>query len=172
MPGIFAPARIGEQWLVDGGLVNPVPVSPCRALGADLVIAVNVTGALVSRRQNQERMKVANNDKMDARVAWVEKLINEFPGSLRTTVGDRLRKSNTDLPGYFEVILNSIDIMQHRIVQSRLAGDPPDILLIPRLQHIGLLDFSQADEIIEEGYECVTFMRSALQAVLSRSPSS
>ena len=52
IPGILSPARHADRWLVDGGLVNPVPVSVCRALGADVVIAVNLNGDLVGRHAN------------------------------------------------------------------------------------------------------------------------
>ena len=49
LPGLFSPVRFQERWLVDSGLVDPLPVSLCRALGAEQVIAVNLNGDIVSR---------------------------------------------------------------------------------------------------------------------------
>ena len=82
LPGIFGPVVQGEMKLADGGLVNPVPVSPCRALGADIVIAVNVNGELVSRRRGRDQATAARQDRIDARAAWGGKLLSEISAGL------------------------------------------------------------------------------------------
>jgi NTE family protein len=56
--------------------------------------------------------------------------------------------------------------MQDRITKSRMAGDPPDVLLSPRLGKLGLLEFDRADEAIAEGYESVQRMSTSIQHVL------
>lgn len=166
IPGLVVPGRVGERLLVDGGLVNPVPVSPCRALGADIVIAVNVNGDLVSRHRGRTQAKAARQDRIDARAAWGGKLLNEISSGLGAATLGKLWKADDDQPDIFDVVLGSLDIMQTRIMQSRLAGDPPDILLTPRLKDIGLLDLSRAAEAIEEGRDCVEEMAPALRQLV------
>ena len=147
LPGLFPAINNSNRWLVDGGLVNPVPVSVCKALGADVVIAVNLNGDLVGRHfDNTKRSEKSNNyfgSKMTS-------LMMEYTGSLlpATRGGQRA-------PGLFDAMAGSINITQDRITRSRLAGEPPDILLAPKLSKIGLLEFYRASEAIEEGEKCV-----------------
>lgn len=168
IPGLVVPGRIGGRLLVDGGLVNPVPVSPCRALGADIVIAVNVNGELVSRRRGRDQATAARQDRIDARAAWGGKLLSEISAGLGAAALGKLWKAEDGQPDIFDVVLGSLDIMQTRIMQSRLAGDPPDMLLAPRLKGIGLLDLSRAGEAIEEGRDCVKEMGPALREMVER----
>ncbi len=168
IPGLVVPGRIGERLLVDGGLVNPVPVAPCRALGADIVIAVNVNADLVSRHRRNDRAKAARQDRIDARAAWGRKLLSEISAGLGAGALAKRWKADLDQPDIFEVVLGALDIMQVRIMQSRLAGDPPEMLLAPRLKGIGLLDLSRAAEAIEEGRDCVKDMAPALREVIER----
>ena len=72
-------------------------------------------------------------------------------------------------PGLFDAIAGSVNIAQERITRSRLAGDPPDILLSPKLSHIGLLEFFRAHEAIEEGRRCVQRMLPEIEHVLGAS---
>jgi NTE family protein len=127
MPGLFPAVRVEHRWLVDGGLVNPVPVSVCHALGADVVIAVNLNSGIVGKHADNSRV-----------VAPVEEkgVLGSFKQQAREYT-------------------NSINIFQDRITRSRLAGDPADILLSPKVAHIGMLEFHRADEAIEEGERCV-----------------
>jgi NTE family protein len=152
MPGIFSPSvRDGaDGWLIDGGLVNPVPVSVARALGADVVIAVDLNSELVGRRLTKDSRAVAT--------ATEPAVGAEAPQWLKETVGpvlERMLQPGPDHPGYFEVLANSLNIMQDRITRARLAGDPPDVLLCPRLGEFSWLDFHRAGEAIAEGLACV-----------------
>ncbi|QDW67609.1 patatin [Luteimonas granuli] len=133
LPGLFTPVLYGGRLLVDGGLVNPVPVSLARAMEADVVIAVDLASELPARGAPQGATDAAT----DA-AGW---------------------------PSMMAVIASSIDIMQIRISRSRMAGDPPDAIIRPRVAHIGILDFHRAPEAIEAGRQAV---REALPALRPR----
>ncbi len=157
LPGIFSPARIGDKWVVDGGLSNPVPVSVCRALGAEVIIAVNLNGDLLGRRFEELDPKAAF---APPRVPneFVSRVLNQLPPGLREEaahIAPRLLPHGPSTPGYFDVIANSINIMQDYITRARLAGEPPHVMLLPRLRHIGLMEFNRAKEAIAEGRLCV-----------------
>lgn len=169
LPGIFTPARRNDQWLVDGGLVNPVPVSLCRAIGAEIVIAVNLNGALVGRhlmgrkeRKGKKAQPSTEARLLDKLTAGLKKRATPFVSQWldSTEKGPEVGKK---APGLLDVLAGSINIMQDRITGSRMAGDPSDVMLAPRLAHMGLLEFNRAAEAIEEGRDCVRRMLPALQ---------
>jgi NTE family protein len=146
LPGLFTPVMHQETVLVDGGLVNPVPVSLARALGADIVIAVDLNSDALNRHLNapEETKNVAgktsdNND-------WVDKLKESIRGIMPSA-----EPSSPKLPSILDIMAASINIMQVRISRSRMAGEPPDYIITPKLAHVGLLDFHRAHESIEEG---------------------
>jgi len=155
MPSLFPAIKLNNKWLVDGGLVNPVPVSVCRALGADIVIAVNLNGDIMGRqrRANAEVVKHDNNGV----TGKLTELVREYSGSFfaNANISDQP-------PGLLEAIAHSINITQDRITRSRMAGDPADIVLSPRLADIGLLEVYRANEAIEEGRRCVQRMASEI----------
>ncbi|MEA2116147.1 MAG: patatin-like phospholipase RssA [Thermodesulfobacteriota bacterium] len=151
LPGLFPPIQNQGRWLVDGGLVNPVPVSVCRALGADIVIAVNLTGDIVGKHfitKNQTK-----EDKSDNVFSTLKKSVRSYSDSLFNKIEEK-----DSPPNLLDAISGSINITQDRITRSRMAGDPPDILLSPKLAHIGLLEFYRAKEAIQEGKNCVKRM--------------
>lgn len=152
MPGIFSPTRHDDRWLIDGGLVNPVPVSLARALGADIVIAVDLNSELVGRR-------FSGSSDIDLTASTTAPAVSaQVPQWLMDAVGpilQRVLQAGLDYPSYFEVLANSLNIMQDRITRTRLAGDPPDVLLCPRLGEFSWLDFHRANEAIAEGLACV-----------------
>ncbi|MBE9535984.1 MAG: patatin-like phospholipase RssA [Proteobacteria bacterium] len=166
LPGIFTPVRLDDKWLVDGGLVNPVPVSLCRAMGADIVIAVNLNGNIAGRHfrsiSGPEKKK---NGEPGAEATLMGRVSSDLRQRADSLIG-RLFEGQTDTPGLFDVMAGSINIMQDRVTRSRMAGDPPDIILAPRLSHIGLLEFDRAKEAIEEGMKCVERSMPALQELL------
>jgi len=149
LPGIFPPVLIGGRWLVDGALVNPVPVSAARALGARLVIAVNLNADLFGRGTI-----IANHGSDDSDLASAA----EKPNGLRSMfTGERsLRRQifgRRGRPGLPTVMVEAFNVMQDRITRARLAGDPPDVLISPRLGALGWFDFHRAAEAIEIGAE-------------------
>jgi NTE family protein len=146
LPGLFPPIQNDGRWLIDGGLVNPVPVSICRALGADLVIAVNLNGDIVGKHLAHKPEVEPNFGIADRFI----KNIKEYSAAIMPEFG-----SENKSPGLFDAIVSSVNIMQDRVTRSRMAGDPPDILLAPKLSKIGLLEFHRASEAIEEGEKCV-----------------
>jgi NTE family protein len=163
LPGLFAPSRHDAgRLLVDGGLVNPVPVSLARAMGGDIVIAVNLNGDLIGRHffvhSSDEESDNGEHEDLLGDLEEKDKAVAKWAARLKTGFGVRLdsyisslRKKESPDPGLFDVIAGSIDIMQDRITRSRMAGEPPDIHVTPRLNRIGLMDFDRAHECIEQG---------------------
>ena len=168
LPGLFTPVERDGRWHVDGGLVNPVPVSLCRAMGAEIVIAVNLNGDVVGKHRREQDRDIVAARKQEAETEhqlW-ERFVDTFKNTIKTkkeTWLEELLGSNQDMPGMFDVLAGSINIMQDRITRSRMAGDPPDLMLTPRLAHVGMLEFDRADEVIAEGHACVERMQTALE---------
>jgi NTE family protein len=148
LPGIFSPVQMNERWLIDGALVNPLPVSVCRAMGAQVVIAVNLNGDLLGRtRAPGQRIPRAMGFDLLAEVPHLgQEAPHGFNGWLKKIFG---REHNA--PSLFGVMVQSLNILQDRITRSRLAGEPPDVSITPKLGHIGLLEFHRAEEVIAEG---------------------
>jgi len=144
IPGVFKPVKTGERWLFDGALVNPIPVSVCRALGARVVIAVNLNwdafgrGAVIPNLEAAEEITIEPSEPAKGSGGAVRQLLN--------------RES---APGISSVMVDALNIIQDRIARSRLAGDPPDVIIAPRLGSIGLFDFHLAGEAIELGERAV-----------------
>ncbi|MEJ2577111.1 MAG: patatin-like phospholipase family protein [Gammaproteobacteria bacterium] len=176
LPGMFAPSRDYEdRLLVDGGLVNPVPVSLARAMGGEIVIAVNLNGDLIGRHffvhedeeaddEDSERELAAIEEKDSVVAKWAARMKAGFGVRLDSYISS-LRKKESPDPGLFDVIAGSIDIMQDRITRSRMAGEPPDILITPKLSHIGLMDFDRAEESIAEGCEATQRRHNEIEAL-------
>jgi NTE family protein len=166
LPGIFPPVLIGGRWLVDGALVNPVPVSAARALGARLVIAVNLNADLFGRGTIIASHGSDDSDLISAQVK---------PNGLRGMfTGERsLRRQffgRRGRPGLPTVMVEAFNVMQDRITRARLAGDPPDVLISPRLGAIGWFDFHRAAEAIAIGTEAAEkAMGSVSEAVTALS---
>jgi len=159
MPGLFTPMWHQQRWMIDGGVVNPVPVSLCRALGADYVIAVDLNVPVTKRWEDYvpfppedatpEAPPEPDADKQEeAHWAFMDKW-NDLLGGLV----ESLRPSGPAEPGLFEVMAGSIHIMQDQIGRSRMAGDPPNLTISPDLGHFQMMDFHRAAEAIDVGYQ-------------------
>lgn len=175
IPGFLTPFHLNGKWLVDGGLTNPVPVSACRALGADIIIAVNPNANILELRHQAIRKKHADKiaqKKKSAEepyTAVLDRLLDSVPDLVR----DRIKAitPNFLMPGaqplgYVDVISSSIDIMTDLIMRSRLAGEPPHIMLDPQLGQFGTIEFNRADEAIEEGRRIVQEALPALKKLI------
>lgn len=152
LPGLVTPAEIGGRWLVDGGLVNAVPISLCRALGADSVIAVDLNTTLLRRRFRDSPASAAQPEaEAEAPPGSVRAMLQDFLADVRGRMGGGDAEDRASPPSLFDVIANSINIMQVRVTRSRMAGDPPELLVTPHLAQLPLLAFDRAAEAIEEG---------------------
>jgi NTE family protein len=151
--------------LLDGGLINPVPVSTCRALGADIVIAANLNADIMGRRFVPHGPEQGQS----VHPAALEGLLDKVPSGIRHSISQiapELLTSEPSAPGFFDVLANSINIMQDQITRSRLAGEPPHVMLTPRLAHMGLFDFQNTHEAIAEGHACVERALPDLRALI------
>lgn len=155
LPGIFPPVRIGGRWLVDGALVNPVPVSTARALGARLVIAVHLNADLTGRgtvisnhgSDDSDEIPIELNENDTVRRSSFTDLLTGGHTLLRAVFGSRER------PGIPTVMVEAFNVMQDRITRARMAGDPPDVLITPKVGQIGWFDFHRAAEAIDLGVQ-------------------
>jgi len=161
LPALFTPAVHEGRVLVDGALVNPVPVSLARAMGAEIVIAVDLSSDIMSRRMRTEPESEAPAVDISA---WRRKL----QGHLSTLLPAREDGDAPKLPSILEVVATSLSIMQVRVTRSRMAGDPPDAIVAPRLAHVGLLDFHRAKEAIDAGERAVEAALPGLRALFER----
>ena len=154
LPGVFDPIKLGGRWLIDGAIVNPIPVTMARALGADIVICVNLNGDM--------RIRGTVIQSHSAEDAPASDLVEAIAGEPRRwgllnpmiDVAGRIRgRRPSGGPGIASVMIDAFNITQDRIARSRLAGDPPDVMISPKTAPIGLFDFHRAAEFIELGHQ-------------------
>lgn len=168
LPGLFSPASVNGRFVIDGGLVNPVPVSLCRALGADLVIAVNLNSDVVGKHFDELDDKPAPElQALPEMIADVDAndLSRRFKEGIEKVRG-YFSSDDDNSPGLMDVLWTSINIMQDRITRSRMAGDPPDVIIEPRLRHLQLMEFHRAAEAIEEGKNSVLRAKVSIDRIL------
>ena len=148
LPGVFRPVKVDGRWLFDGALVNPIPVSVCRALGARYVIAVNLNIDISNRGtiSNISPMPDTDNEMEEPPPVTAKNGIG-----VRQLLQRQILGRGEDVPGISTVMVDAFNIVQDRIARSRLAGDPPDSMISPRLHGIGLFDFHRAEELIQRG---------------------
>ena len=151
VPGLFRPVRQDGRYLVDGSVVNPIPVSLCRAMGADIVLAVDLGSDSVGRY-------VRDSDRLTPTGSFMSRVLPRY-----NPTSDRQAEPEVAPPSLVETLVGAINIMQLRIARSRLAGEPPDVLLAPRLGQLGLLDYHRAEYAIAEGRDEVTRMLPAIR---------
>ncbi|HYL23741.1 MAG TPA: patatin-like phospholipase RssA [Burkholderiales bacterium] len=156
MPGLFTPVVHGDTVLVDGGLVNPVPVSMCRALGAELVIAVDLSWGKLGPYRNIARELPARPQEP----SWLGRLTNGWLGAVPKKDGE------PRIPSIFEVFNTALDIVEQRVARSRLAGEPADVLITPLLPDFGTMEYHRAAEAIVEGRAAVERMMPLIQRVI------
>jgi NTE family protein len=150
LPGVFKPVKINGRWMMDGAFVNPIPVSACRAMGARYVIAVNLHGGGLSRVAH-----IPHELAIDEELSAPEPELDPAPRSINPMAFLRrqILSRRAEGPGISRVMMEAFNITQDRIARSRLAGDPPDLMITPKLEAFGLFDFHRADYAIERGEE-------------------
>ncbi len=154
MPGIISPMNLNGKWLLDGGMTNPVPVSACRAMGAEIVIAINPNAHNLEPHTKRDATKQAPDSPLAPSRDFLDKLLDTVPDGIKQslkTITPDFFGSKSGVPGYIDVISTSIDIMTSQILRSRMAGEPPHVMISPRLSHMSVLEFNRAKEAIEEG---------------------
>jgi NTE family protein len=162
LPGLFTPMLHEERWLIDGGVVNPVPVSLCRAMGAEYVIAVNLNRPASRFEQLTNEPPAAETDSEEHETAEGRELLARWSGLLESLVSSVRSEPGPSEPGIMEVMYTTITIMQDQITRSRLAGDPPDLILRPQLSDFNMMDFHRAAESIDIGYKAMERMAADL----------
>ncbi len=174
LPGVFPPSRYNDRLLVDGALVNPVPASVCRAFGARVVIAVSLHGDSFGHANLDERLElsgVMNGGEGEDATASQPVLADAQQDKPNRLIMKQLFGTGQKLPGAGTVMVGALNIVMDRLSRSRLAGDPPDVLVMPRVGHISLLDFDRADETIKLGLEAMEKEMPQIEeamAILSR----
>ena len=170
LPGVFPPVKRNDRFLVDGALVNPVPIAPAQAMGARMTIGVDLNTDIIGKasKHGEGYQRVAGFDLFDE-----EDVPEEEQKKHRTGMAKRLFRRSKDAPSLFGVMVSSLSIMQDRLTRSRLAGDPPDIHIKPKIGHIGLLEFEKAEELIALGEEAaektVPYIKEAMGVFLTKS---
>jgi NTE family protein len=153
-PGLFTPVVHDGAVLVDGGLVNPVPVSMCRAFGAEIVIAVDLSWGKLGPYRNMGRELPAPATAGES--SWIGRLL----GATRAKTGEPA------IPSIFEVFNTALDIVEQRVARSRLSGEPADILITPLLPNFGTMEYHRAKEAIAEGRAAVERMMPLIEQVI------
>jgi NTE family protein len=154
MPGLFTPVLHDGAVLVDGGLVNPVPVSMCRAFGAEIVIAVDLSWGKLGPYRNMGRE--LPGAPAAAEPSWIGRLLG----------ATRAKSAEPAMPSIFEVFNTALDIVERRVARSRLAGEPADILITPLLPNFGAMEYHRAKEAIAEGRAAVDRMTPLIEQVI------
>ncbi len=169
LPGAFEPVKVDGRFMIDGALVNPVPVSACRALGAHMVIAISLNGDAFGPIGSSHELDMTGTDD-DKDLVDPFHLAGQSLNKLRP---DRLLLKSMvgnvrpgTSPKIGSVMMGTLNIVMDRISRSRLAGDPPDVFVAPRIGHIGMLEFTKADELIERGYHAMQHEIPLIKSVM------
>lgn len=169
LPGVFPPVNLNHRHLVDGALVNPVPVSVTQALGSRLTIAVDLHADMIGKavKSGESFQTIAGFDLFDNEAVPEE----EQKKFKKSWFAKRLFRREENNPSLFGVMMSALGIFQDRITRSRLAGDPPDVHIKPRIGHIGMLEFERAEELIRLGEEAaeraIPKIKAAMQVLLT-----
>lgn len=161
LPGVFPPKEIDHRFLIDGALVNPVPVSVCRSLGARMVIAVDLNADMIGKaaKPGENFQTITGFDMFDE-----NHVSKEDQKKITNPLTRRIFRRSPDSPSLFGVLISSLNIVQDRITRSRLGGNPPDVHIKPYIGHIGLMEFDKARELIAEGERCTEAVMPEIKA--------
>lgn len=172
IPGVFAPKCIGERVLVDGGVVNPIPVQLCRDMGADIVIAVDINKRELHSRTGADRLGVqetAPPADEDSFRDWVKRLPEKIGRNTEEKLRwakERVQPSSKPVPNIINTMINTMRIIEMQIGAIRLKHEKPDLLLQPEVGHLEALDFHHSAESLQAGIRVVRDNRQAIEALL------
>lgn len=153
LPGVFPPVKDEHRWLIDGALVNPVPVSVCRALGARLVIGVSLNYDAFGKTSLEVGTSAEDTEQPGSR--FLHRTGVKSKSTVERMMMRQLFGNSPNAPGVGSVMLSSLSIIMDRLSRARMAGDPADVMVSPRVGHVSLLEFDRADELIRLGEEAV-----------------
>ncbi len=155
VPGVFTPVRRDGEWLVDGGLVDPIPVSVVKEMGADFVIAVDLNSDIVSPEKQEQPQSGEKTMPQKQRHDIIQRISAQYNHAEKAVLSqiNRWFPPSPKTPNIFDIMGSSIGIMQRQVSMINLAVDPPDVLIQPRLGDLKMFDFDQAERSIKEGYE-------------------
>ncbi len=172
---VFTPVQLEDRWLVDGAVVNPVPVSMCRAMGVDVVIAVDLNG---HRRNSMHMLPQQMKSRAPTALEKQQQEAKEPDSAFMDILGkgkeyiasfsEKFSMSTKSHPGMIAVMSQSMDILEQRHKRARLMGDPPDVCLVPQLADIGTMEFHRAAEAIEAGRQSVRQTAHLINSALGR----
>ncbi|GIU53730.1 MULTISPECIES: patatin-like phospholipase RssA [Shewanella] len=175
MPGFLPPVQLEDRWLVDGAVVNPVPVSMCRAMDVDVVIAVDLNG---HRRNSMHMLPQQMKSRAPTALEKQQQEAKESESAFMDILGkgkeyisgltEKFSMSTKSHPGMIAVMSQSMDILEQRHKRARLMGDPPDVCLVPQLADIGTMEFHRAAEAIEAGRQAVRQTAHLINSSLGR----
>ncbi len=168
IPGIFTPTRVNGRNLVDGALVNPLPVSVCRALGADFVIAVDINLRLPSEPRPPYRSPALMPSPRIARLA--ASLARLMPPPPESKAGPAGARPASDTLTIFDILTRAFRLAENQLTLRELERNPPDLLLQPAVGDIMTLDFHRGPEVIADGVRAVDEALPQLTAALSLPP--
>ena len=162
IPVFFTPVKHKDSFLVDGGIVNPVPVDLARRLGADTVIAVNVIPQIsyslkkskMKRGKTSKRnKKELNSRKINMALAnYIKNRINNMSGILKVNeLLKKVEKEKLASPNFINIFLNTINIFEGEIIKLKLEINQPDFLIEPDTSPINSREFYKAEEAIKAG---------------------
>jgi NTE family protein len=170
LPGAFEPVKVDNRYMIDGALVNPVPVSACRALGAHMVIAVSLNGDAFGPIGSSHEVDFDDGTDIEPEQPEIAILAQQSLNKLRP---DRILLKSLlgstkpgSSPRIGSVMMGTLNIVMDRLSRSRLAGDPPDVFVAPRIGHIGMLEFTRAEELIERGYRAMQHEIPLIRSVI------
>ena len=167
LPGLFTPVQRDGSWLVDGGLVNPVPVSLCRAMGADIVVAVDLNSDLLGRHLRARPTPAATRKRAAGTAKTLTDSVMARIQTGMSQLGINNHPDEPEPPAMLDVLGSSINIVQVLITRSRLAGEPADVMVSPRLANLGLMEFHRAAVAIDAGRRAAESVLPLLQARLN-----
>lgn len=163
MPGLFSPTRWHGRWLIDGAVSNPVPVSLCRAMGASHVIAIDLQGNRGDLQQSTQsapmlELSPSSQEEMIQQASFFSRAMGVGQGYFHSVInklGRGKRHKALDTPNMMAVMSGALDILENKLKRSRMAGDPPELVITPEVSDIGLMEFFRAQEAIDAGRRAV-----------------
>ena len=155
IPIVFTPVKYKDMLLVDGGLVDPVPIDVVREMGADYVIAVHVIHTMLSSDE-KEYIEIVNSDSSRKRRFTLENIgnkISEYIDKDTVEADGKEHDKQNQVPKMIEISQNTLRIVQDVMAQLQIELYKPDLVIEPDTRNINLYEFYRGKDAIEIGYK-------------------